>query len=88
MLFRFSEVGDQYMIIVEREEDLDTMTVQIEIKDEAFSDKIEEMVALRKRIEYEMKKYLNIAVIVELKEAGSLPRFEGKAKRVIDKRVF
>ena len=87
-LMQIPEVGDQYMIIVEREEDLDTMTVQIEIKDEAFSDKIEEMVALRKRIEYEMKKYLNIAVIVELKEAGSLPRFEGKAKRVIDKRVF
>ena len=38
--------------------------------------------------QYEMKKYLNIAVAVELKESGSLPRFEGKAKRVIDKRVY
>ena len=82
------QVGDQYMIIVDRVNDLDTMVVQVEIKPEAFSDKIEEMVALKKRLEYEMKKYLNIAVAVELKESGSLPRFEGKAKRVIDKRVY
>ncbi len=88
VLMQIPQVGDQYMIVVERENDLDVMTVQIEIKPEAFSDKLEEMVALKRRIEYEMKKYLNVAVIVELKESGSLPRFEGKAKRVIDKRVY
>jgi phenylacetate-CoA ligase len=88
VLMQIPQVGDQYMIIVEREDDLDVMTVQIEIKPEAFSDKLEEIIILRKRIEYEMKKYLNVAVIVELKESGSLPRFEGKAKRVIDKRVY
>ena len=88
VLMQIPQVGDQYMIVVEREDDLDVMTVQIEIKPEAFSDKIEEMVALKRRIEYEMKKYLNVAVLVELKESGSLPRFEGKAKRVIDKRVY
>ena len=88
VLMQLPQVGDQYMILVDRVDDLDTMVVQVEIKPEAFSDKIEEMVALKKRIEYEMKKYLNIAVGVELKESGSLPRFEGKAKRVIDKRVY
>ena len=35
-----------------------------------------------------MKKYLNIAVKVDLKEPETLPRFEGKAKRVIDNRVL
>jgi phenylacetate-CoA ligase len=88
VLMQVPQVGDQYMIVVDRVNDLDTMVVQVEIKPEAFSDKIEEMVALKKRLEYEMKKYLNIAVAVELKESGSLPRFEGKAKRVIDKRVY
>lgn len=33
-----------------------------------------------------MKKYLNIAVNIELMDPGSLPRFEGKAKRVTDRR--
>ena len=46
------------------------------------------MVALRAHIESELKKYLNVAVEVELKAPGELPRFDGKAKRVIDKRVF
>ena len=87
-LMQIPEVGDQYMIFIDREDALDNMTVQVEIKPEAFSDKMEDMIALKKHIEAEMKKYLNIAVKVELKDQGSLPRFEGKAKRVIDRRKF
>lgn len=87
-LMQIPEVGSQYMIYVDRKGALDDMTVQVEIKPESFSDKVDDMVALRKKIEYEMKKYLNIAVKVELREAGSLPRFEGKAKRVVDRRVY
>ena len=87
-LMQIPEVGSQYMIIVDRVGALDTMTLQVEIKPEAFSDKVEDIERLKKKVEYEMKKYLNIAVKVELKEAGALPRFEGKAKRVIDRRSF
>ena len=87
-LMQIPQVGDQYMIIVNRNGALDDMTVQVEIKPEVFSDKMEDMIMLKKHIESEMKKYLNIAVRVELKEQGALPRFEGKAKRVIDNRVL
>lgn len=87
-LMQIPEVGSQYMIYVDRKGALDEMTVQVEIRTESFSDRIEDMNALKKKIEYEMKKYLNIAVKVELREAGSLPRFEGKAKRVVDRRVY
>ncbi|MCQ2085241.1 MAG: phenylacetate--CoA ligase [archaeon] len=87
-LMRIPQVGDQYMINVSREGDLDQMIIQVEIKPEAFSDKLEEMQMLRAFIETELKKYLNIAVTVELKAPGELPRFDGKAKRVIDTRVF
>ncbi|MFA6710009.1 MAG: phenylacetate--CoA ligase [Candidatus Methanomethylophilaceae archaeon] len=87
-LMQIPEVGDQYMILIDRDGALDNMTVQVEIKPEAFSDKMEDMIALKKHIEAEMKKYLNIAVRIELKDQGSLPRFEGKAKRVIDRRNF
>jgi len=85
-LMQLPEVGNQYMIVVDRVGSLDTMTVQVEIKEENFSDKLEDMLALKKKIEYELKKYLNIAVDVELKNPGELPRFEGKAKRVTDRR--
>ncbi len=87
-LMQIPEVGDQYMIYVTREGALDNLTIQIEIKPEAFSDNMEEMLSLKRRIESALKKYLNIAVTVELKEPGELPRFEGKAKRVIDNRVI
>ena len=60
--------------------------MQVEINEESFSDKVEDMQLLKARIESELKKYLNIYVKVELKGPGELPRFEGKAKRVIDTR--
>lgn len=85
-LMRVPEVGNQYMILVTREGAMDSMTVQVEIKPESFSDKMEDMLTLRKHIEIELKKYLNIAVRVELKGPGELPRFDGKASRVVDKR--
>ncbi|MDR1690504.1 MAG: phenylacetate--CoA ligase [Candidatus Methanoplasma sp.] len=87
-LMRIPQIGDQYMIEVSREGALDNMKIQVEIKPEFFSDKVEDMVKLRAHIESELKKYLNLAVPVELKAPGALPRFEGKAKRVIDKRVM
>ena len=87
-LLQIPQVGDQYMIYVTREGALDNMLLQVEIRPEAFSDKVEDMIKLRAHIESELKKYLNIAVAVELKAPGELPRFEGKAKRVIDKRMI
>ncbi len=87
-LMQIPQVGDQYMIYVTREGALDSMTIQVEIKPDAFSDNMEDMLKLRHSIESALKKYLNIAVTVELKAPGELPRFEGKAKRVVDKRVI
>jgi phenylacetate-CoA ligase len=78
--------GGQYMITVDRIDSLDYMTVQVEMRPEAFSDKIDDMLKLKKHISSELKRYLNIAVEVELAAPDSLPRFEGKAKRVKDRR--
>jgi phenylacetate-CoA ligase len=44
--------------------------------------------ALRERVEGKLKNLLNVGVEIELVEPGSLPRFEGKAKRVVDRRVY
>jgi len=87
-LMRIPEIGHQYMIEVTREGALDNMKIHVELKPEMFSDKVTDMVILKSRIETELKKRLDIAAAVELKAPGELPRFEGKAKRVIDKRVM
>ncbi|MCL2032611.1 MAG: phenylacetate--CoA ligase [Methanomassiliicoccaceae archaeon] len=88
-LMRIPQIGDQYMIEITRDDGaLDNMKIQVEIRPEVFSDRVEDMILLRTGIESELKKYLNIAATVELKAPGELPRFEGKAKRVKDKRVM
>ncbi len=81
-----SEVGQHFQIIVDRRGALDDMLVQVEVKKEAFSDKITDLMSIRKKVEHKLRNILNVAVSVELVEPGSLPRFEGKAKRVIDRR--
>ena len=85
-LMSIPEVGQHFQIIVDRRGALDDMLVQVEVKREAFSDKITDLMSIRKKVEHKLKNILNVAVSVELVEPGSLPRFEGKAKRVIDRR--
>ena len=58
----------------------------MEIREDAFTDDMTAMQGLRTYIEHELKRYLNIAAEVELMPPGSLPRFEGKAKHVVDTR--
>lgn len=85
-LMSIPEVGQHFQIIVDRKGALDDMLVQVEVNKDAFSDKITDLMGIRKKVEHKLRNILNVAVDVELVEPGSLPRFEGKAKRVIDRR--
>ncbi len=86
VLMNIPEVGEHFMIIVDRINELDIMKVQIEMTDAAFSDKVTDIMDLEKKVGAALKSVLNIAVKVELVEHGSLPRSMGKAKKVIDNR--
>ncbi|MDR6223582.1 phenylacetate--CoA ligase family protein [Methanococcoides alaskense] len=86
VLMKIPEVGEHFMIIVDRINELDIMKVQIEMTDVAFSDKVNDIINLEKKVASALKGVLNIAVKVELVEHGSLPRSMGKAKKVIDNR--
>jgi phenylacetate-CoA ligase len=83
-----SELSGHFMIEVDRKGSLDAMLVRVEVVPEALSDKINDLINIKRKVEHVLKNALNVAVSVELSEPGSLPRFEGKAKRVIDRRVF
>ncbi|MDD1712950.1 MAG: phenylacetate--CoA ligase [Methanoregulaceae archaeon] len=85
-LMEIPEVAEHFQIIVERKGALDDMLVQVEVRREAFSDKITDLIQLRRKVEHRLRNALNVAVDVELVDPGSLPRFEGKSKRVIDRR--
>jgi len=85
-LMGIPEVGQHFQIVVERKGALDDMLVRVELSKGLFSDKITDIMKVRQKVEHRLRNSLNVNVNVELVEPGSLPRFEGKAKRVIDKR--
>lgn len=81
VLLRHSELSENWQIIVEEEKHLHTLKVEIEPTQETVID--EKFVA---SLEKELHSTLEKKCAVEIKPVGSLPRFEGKAVRVVDKR--
>ena len=80
------QVAPHYMLIVDRENNLDVLTVMVEVTEEYFSDEIRKMEALRERVGAVLKQALGVAVKVKLVEPKTIERSESKAKRVIDNR--
>jgi phenylacetate-CoA ligase len=85
-LMGIPEVGQHFQIVVERKGALDNMLVRVELNKESFSDKITDIMHIRQKVEHKLRNSLNVNADVELVEPGSLPRFEGKSKKVIDRR--
>jgi Coenzyme F390 synthetase len=85
VLVKFPEVSPHFMIVIERINELDRMSVQVELID-MNSDKLDDYYKLKSKIESELKSIMNLAVDVEFVGPGTIPRSEGKAKRVTDKR--
>jgi phenylacetate-CoA ligase len=80
------EVGNNYLIVVEKEGALDRLTVKTEVGPDTFMDDSRPLNALRERIRKTLQASITINPKVELHESGSLPVSEGKAKRVQDNR--
>jgi phenylacetate-CoA ligase len=79
-------VEPHYQIVVEREGNLDTMQVLVEVSEKIFSDEIRVLENLAKKIQAEIKDLLGVTCTVKLVEPKTIQRSEGKAQRVIDKR--
>jgi len=86
VLMSIPEVGQNYIIVLERDKYVDNMRVKVEIKDEYF---VEDMRVLR-RLERKITKLLRDEILItpkiDLVEHKSLPRNQGKAERVQDRR--
>lgn len=75
-----------YQLVVERRNNLDSLEVQVEMTEGMFSDTVRNLENVEHRIESALQSTLNIVAKVRLLEPKSIPRSEGKAKRVIDNR--
>lgn len=86
VILKIPEVGNQFMVYIDRINHLDEMTVEVEINSEYFSGELADLANIQKKVVKELHDVLELRTTVKLVEPGSLPRFEGKSKRVIDRR--
>ena len=85
-LLSIPEVEPHYQIIITPTQTLDLLEIKVEIKAASFSDNIRTLESLRKRVLAAIKQIVGLSPKITLVEPGSLPRSEGKIKRVIDNR--
>ena len=76
-----------YQIVVDRIDNHDTLDVLVEMTVDAFTDTVTGISKKEKELESELRSLLGIAAKVHLVAPESIARSEGKAKRVIDKRL-
>ena len=81
------EFAPQYLIIVKREGNLDTIKVQVELRPEYFVDDFPAMEAKKKKLASALKSVLSISAQVDLLPPGSIERAQGKGKHVLDMRT-
>ena len=86
ILLEMSETEPHYLLIVDREGNLDTLRLLVEVQEQFFSDEIKMLEALRKKITGNIQSTLGVSVDVRLVEPRTIERTAGKAKRVIDNR--
>ncbi|MFK7730355.1 MAG: phenylacetate--CoA ligase PaaK [Pseudomonadales bacterium] len=70
-----------YLIEVERQGNLDQISVQVEASDASIDND-----ARCKELQQKIKGLIGVSASINLQAPGSIPRSEGKAKRVIDNR--
>ncbi|CDG65412.1 MAG: phenylacetate-CoA ligase [Methanobacterium sp.] len=87
-LLKMDGIEPHYQIIATRPHHLDELEVRVETSPKLFSDEVKELVGIKKKIEGYIHNEIGLRVKVTLVEPKTLPRSEGKAVRVIDKRVL
>ncbi|MFP4039044.1 MAG: phenylacetate--CoA ligase family protein [Desulfosudaceae bacterium] len=86
VLMGMEEVEPHYQLIVDREDNLDILTVKVEVGERLFSDEVKVLQDTEKKISKNIKEYLGVSARVQLVEPKTIARSEGKAVRVVDNR--
>lgn len=86
VLMGVKEASAHYMLVVDRVNSQDKLTVQVELKDDVDINDADKLEKLAAYIKTQIKQTLLISAKVELLPPKSITRSEGKAKRIIDNR--
>lgn len=78
-----------YQLVIDRKaHKMDEVEILVEVDEKIFSDEMKQMRMLEQKIKKEIEGVLSIGVAVKLVEPKTIQRSEGKARRVVDKRVL
>lgn len=86
ILLRVPEVGSDYLITLETINDNDELIIEVEVKRNWFSGDLCKLDCITREITHKIRDEVLVKPIVKLVEPGSIPKSEGKAVRVNDKR--
>src|SRR5574344_319952 len=89
VVLSMKEFAPRYLLVVDRVNNLDTLQVQVELRQEYFDqnfDTIATFQVLQKKLADKLKSVLSISAQVQLKAPGTIERSSGKSKFVIDNR--
>ncbi|NOY87181.1 MAG: phenylacetate--CoA ligase [Deltaproteobacteria bacterium] len=86
VLSQFEGVTPHYQIVLSRDGALDSMEVLVEVTEAFFFDEMKRQRDILDRIKDDLRSALGLGVAVKLVEPKTIERFQGKAKRVVDKR--
>jgi phenylacetate-CoA ligase len=86
ILMNIAAVGTNYVVVLERENFQDQMIIRVEVRPEFFRGELRQLEKLRREITEALRSELLVTPKVELVEPDTLPKSEGKAVRVIDRR--
>lgn len=86
ILLENGDVMPHYQLVVDRRGNLDDLEVWVEVSEELFASEVRKLENLGKTVKQKIESTLGINVRVKLVEPKTIPRSEGKAKRVVDKR--
>ena len=85
-LMKVPEIAPHYMIELSSTDTMDLFELKVEVTAETFSDSVSAMEAIKKRVAASIKEIVGLSPKIYLVAPGTLPRSQGKIKRVIDNR--
>ena len=91
VILSMPECAPHFLLVVDRVDNLDTLTVQVEVRQDYFAqgfDTFEPIFKLERELAAKLRSVLSINAKVQVKSPGTLERSQGKSKFVIDNRVL
>jgi len=86
VLLELGETSAHYMLYVDRDNNLDTLELKVELDETRLTDTIRDLQNLSRKISQALNSAIGLSVKVTLVEPKTIARSEGKAVRVVDNR--